>query len=325
MTRRARRGRKPFRLYVASDIHGAEGTWRKYVNALRTRVYAADAGLYAGDLTGKALVPVVYDNGAWTAEVSGRAEMARTEPELAALERRIADHGYYTHVCEPDEWRRLGGDPAEVDRLFRHKAVARVQAWMDLADERLGDGGPPVVVIPGNDDDPQIDSPLEGASACRSADGRAIELGGFGLVGFAPSQPTPWTTPRELSEDEIAVRLEALARQLDDLAHSIFLIHVPPHNSGLDTAPLLDENLRPTVSAGDVLRAPVGSRAVRAAIERHRPLLGVHGHVHESGGHAKVGDTLCLNPGSEADAGVLRGYLVDLGAGGIERVFRVEA
>jgi Icc-related predicted phosphoesterase len=316
---------KPFRFFIASDIHGAEGTWRKYLNALRMRVYRADAGLYAGDLTGKALVPIVHRTDGWVAELAGRQETAQNERELAELERRIADRGFYTHVCEVDEWRELCRDPGAVGELFRRKAVERVHQWMDLADERLGAQGPPIVLIPGNDDEPQIDAPLSNAAACVSADGRAVELGPFMVLGFSASQPTPWQTPRELCEEEIGARIEQLAAGLEDPARSVFLVHVPPHNSGLDTAPLLDENLRPTVSAGDILRGPVGSTAVRAAIERYRPLLGVHGHVHESAGHARVGATLCVNPGTEADAGVLRGYVVDIGADGVERVFRVEA
>ena len=107
-------------------------------------------------------------------------------------------------------------------------------------------------------------------------------------------------------------------------AGPVFMIHVPPHDSGLDTAPILDENLRPTVSAGDVLRGPVGSQAVRRIIERYEPLLSVHGHIHESGGERRIGRTLCINPGSEANHGILRGYLVDIGPDGIERAMRVE-
>ena len=102
------------------------------------------------------------------------------------------------------------------------------------------------------------------------------------------------------------------------------MIHVPPYDSGLDTAPILDENLRPTVSAGDVLRGPVGSTAVRRLIETYQPLLGVHGHIHESGGERRIGKTVCINPGSEANHGILRGFLVDVGDAGVERVQRVE-
>ncbi len=105
---------------------------------------------------------------------------------------------------------------------------------------------------------------------------------------------------------------------------AIFMIHVPPYDSGLDTAPILDENLRPTVSAGDVLRGPVGSTAVRRIIEEHQPALTIHGHIHESGGERKIGKTVCINPGSEANHGILRGYIVDIGKKGVEVAQRVE-
>ena len=53
-------------------------------------------------------------------------------------------------------------------------------------------------------------------------------------------------------------------------------------------------------------------------------MLAVHGHIHESGGERKIGKTLCINPGSQANEGILRGYLVDVGGKGIELVQRVE-
>jgi Icc-related predicted phosphoesterase len=55
---------------------------------------------------------------------------------------------------------------------------------------------------------------------------------------------------------------------------------------------------------------PVGSTAVRKAIEIYQPLLGLHGHVHEAKGSAEIGRTLCLNPGSNYTEGVLSGYVV---------------
>jgi Icc-related predicted phosphoesterase len=73
-----------------------------------------------------------------------------------------------------------------------------------------------------------------------------------------------------------------------------------------------------------VLRGPVGSSAVRRLIENYQPVLAIHGHIHESGGERRIGETLCINPGSEANAGILRGYLVDIGGKGIERAQRVE-
>ena len=59
---------------------------------------------------------------------------------------------------------------------------------------------------------------------------------------------------------------------------------------------------------------PVGSTAVRAAIERYQPMLALHGHVHESAGATRLGRTLCINPGSEYHTGRISGCLIQLRA-----------
>ena len=138
------------------------------------------------------------------------------------------------------------------------------------------------------------------------------------------SSPTPWSTPRELPEEEFLDRLSSLMAGVRDPTKSVIMTHVPPYDSGLDTAPLLSPSLQPTASAGDLLRGPVGSTGVRRAIETFRPVVGVHGHIHESGGERRIGNTLCVNAGSEANHGVLRGYLIDLGQDGVEKRMRVE-
>jgi Icc-related predicted phosphoesterase len=138
------------------------------------------------------------------------------------------------------------------------------------------------------------------------------------------SSPTPWSTPRELPEEEFLDRLSGLLDGVRDPRKTVMMTHVPPFDSGLDTAPLLSPDLRPTVSAGDLLRGPVGSTGVRRAIETFRPVLGVHGHIHESGGERRIGDTVCVNAGSESSMGILRGYVIDLTEHGVERTLRVE-
>src|SRR5207244_13630796 len=144
------------------------------------------------------------------------------------------------------------------------------------------------------------------------------------LVSMGWSSPTPWSTPRELPEEEFLDRLSALMRGVRDARKSVIMTHVPPFDSGLDTAPLLSPSLQPTVSAGDLLRGPVGSTGVRKAIETFKPVLGVHGHIHESGGERRIGETLYVNAGSEANHWGLRGYLIALSANGVERALRVE-
>jgi Icc-related predicted phosphoesterase len=282
--------------------------------------------LLAGDLTGKAIVPIVTRDGHYETELLGVRRSARTEDELVALERDIADVGYYSFVTSAEEADRLSRDEAErhglLDRLMRE----RVAAWMQLASERLADSSVPMYLIPGNDDDFAIDDVLNQPQYVPvNADGKVVDIpGDLQLLASGWSNYTPWQTPREESEDELYERLDALAQQVRDPRRSVFMIHVPPHDSGLDTAPLLDANLRPTVSAGDVLRGPVGSTAVRRLIENYQPLLSIHGHIHESGGERKIGSTLSINPGSQANEGILRGYLVDIGKKGIELVQRVE-
>jgi Icc-related predicted phosphoesterase len=319
---------RPFRLYICSDIHASERSWRKLLNATKANVYKADAVLIAGDLTGKALVAVVRgeDGGeSWTATVLGQRRVARTEEELVALERSIADLGYYAVRVTPEERAAMEADPALVKRHFSERITHRVREWMALAAERLEGSGVPVYLMPGNDDEFEIDPLLAESTYCRNVNEQVVELTPWHqLASMGWSSPTPWSTPRELPEEEFLDRLSTLLKGVRDPRRTVIMTHVPPYDSGLDTAPLLSPDLRPTVSAGDVLRGPVGSTGVRRAIETFRPVLGVHGHIHESGGERRIGDTLCVNAGSEASMGILRGYLVDLGPDGVERTLRVE-
>ena len=314
------------RLYIASDFHAAEKAWRKFLNAIKMDIYKANVALVAGDLTGKAIVPILQNDGRYDAELFGVRRNARDDEELAVLRRDIADVGYYSFITTSGEAERLSTDEQDRDDLLHRLMNERVDEWMHLATERLADSDAPLYLIPGNDDefviDPILDQP---GIAPVNADGKVLDIpGDLQLLSSGWSNHTPWQTPREESEDELYARLDALAQQVRDPRRAVFMIHVPPYDSGLDTAPILNENLRPTISAGDVLRGPVGSTAVRRIIEEYQPALTIHGHIHESGGERKIGKTVCINPGSEANHGILRGYLVDIGRKGVELTQRVE-
>jgi uncharacterized protein len=322
-------GRKPkkdiVRLYVVSDFHASAPAWRKMLNAVRMNIYKADAVLYAGDLTGKAIVPVVQNGDGWEAELLGQKRRTRTEKDLQDLDRDIAALGYYPFHTTKAEVDALHGDPAELNKLFARQIRAQVTEWMQVAAERLEGCDVPVYLIPGNDDPYEIDESLATSERVINVDRRVAELpGGLEVMGLGLSSPTPWSTPREVSEHDFREAIFRLGDQVKDPRRTILLTHCPPYDSGLDIAPMLDADMRPIVSAGDLLRGPVGSTGVREAIEELHPLLGLHGHIHESAGEAKIGTTLCLNPGSEAAYGIVRGYLVDVSADGIERYFRVE-
>jgi len=122
-------------------------------------------------------------------------------------------------------------------------------------------------------------------------------------------------TIRWPSEEELATRFEQLFAEVPDPHRIVFNAHVPPFDSGLDEAPVLDANLTVTQQAGQVKLGPVGSRAVRAAIESHQPIASLHGHVHESAGFRRIGSTMAVNPGSDYGTGSLNGALMTLSSG----------
>src|SRR5579864_1231523 len=204
---------KPFRLYICSDIHASERTWRKFVNAMKANVYKADAALIAGDLTGKALIAVVASGGGdmWTAEVLGKRHVARTEVELKELERSIADLGYYAVRVTESERAAMEADPELVRKAFDEQITRRVREWMELAAERLEGSNLPVYLMPGNDDDFEIDPILAQSTYCQNVNERVVDLTPWHrLVSMGWSSPTPWATPREMPEEEFLDKLSAL-------------------------------------------------------------------------------------------------------------------
>lgn len=292
-------------VYYASDIHGSDRLWRKFVNA--GAFYGADVIVMGGDLAGKAVLPIVRRNGGYVArELDGDSVFG--DDELEGVETRIRNLGFYPLVTTDEELDAAHGDRAAIDALFERAMERSVRGWIDLARERLAGTGIRLYVMLGNDDEPHLKNVL--AEAGVDCEDEAVELGeGFQMVSCGFANPTPWQSPRELPEGELEQRIETAVAKLEDPARSVFNLHVPPVGTSLDRAPQLDDTLKPVVRGGAVVVASVGSTAVRNVIERHQPPLALHGHIHESRGTAKVGRTVCINPGSEYAEGVLHGAL----------------
>jgi Icc-related predicted phosphoesterase len=288
------------RVFFATDLHGSERCFRKWLNA--AAVYEAQVLVLGGDLTGKVLVPLVADSARDAAEL---------ESELA----RIRITGRYPIVVTAAEQAEIEADPAALDSRFQQAMEDTLRAWVELADERLAGADVEVFTMLGNDDAPGLADVLRGARRSTYAEDGIVELpGGFEMASFGYSTPTPWNTPRELAEDELAERLTEVLDRLREPARAVVNLHCPPAGTHLDQAAKLDDDMRPVVDASGLVMTSVGSTAVRAAIERYQPMLGLHGHVHESPGTERLGATLCINPGSEYGDGVLRGVIVDLEA-----------
>jgi Icc-related predicted phosphoesterase len=260
-----------------------------------------------GDLTGKVLVPLVeLGSGRWETTLMGQHREIDGADELAEIKKTIENAGYYWVHQSRDEFEETRADPAKIDALFKSLVLKRIAEWLELADERLAGKPFQMFMAAGNDDWYEIDEMIEGAERVHPCDDRLVELDGHQMITSSHSNLTPWDTPRELPEDELLATLEPLCEKVTDTEHAIFNFHVPPHGYALDLAPKLDENL--VMAAEEKIHA--GSTSVRYLIEKYQPLLGLHGHIHESRGAQKAGRTLLINPGSEYSEGILKGVVV---------------
>jgi Icc-related predicted phosphoesterase len=302
------------RLFFATDVHGSSKCFRKFVNA--GPIYRADVLVLGADLAGKAIQTIVRGaNGRWRCRFIGTDHDVAEGDELAALEKLIEDHGYYPLRVEPGEFEALQAE-GKVDALFVELMSRRLRAWLELADERLRPLGLPIYVMPGNDDPVELAGVLAESTWAKPAEGRIIPIDDdHELVSWGYSNITPWHSHREQTEDELDASLRGLLSQVRDPSRSIFNIHVPPVGTGLDDAPVLDENLRVVQVLGQVKFAPAGSTAVRSILEEAQPLLGLHGHIHEASGIRRIGRTIAINPGSDYSTGTLNGALVTLEPG----------
>ncbi|MEO8687314.1 MAG: metallophosphoesterase [Solirubrobacteraceae bacterium] len=269
-----------------------------------------------GDVSGKAIIPIVEaPNGTFTCTLAGRPRVMENEAEVKNAETLVRASGFYPFRTDQDEVDRLTADEAARDRKFTELVLECLERWMALAEERLAGSGIRCFVSPGNDDHQDIDAVIEASSFVEYPEGRVVELtdgrATREMISCGWSGPTPFDTPRECSEEELAARIEAMASRLRSPETAIFNLHNPPFNSRLDVAPALSSDLQVQSEGGQPRMVPVGSTAVRGAIERYGPRLALHGHIHESRGEAKIGVTTCINPGSEYGEGILRGAIVD--------------
>jgi Icc-related predicted phosphoesterase len=296
------------RIFFATDIHGSEVCWRKFLNA--GAFHKADVLVMGGDMTGKAMVPITGAGDNWRVTLQEQEHVLSGEAAVAAMEKRIGDRGYYPIRLSPDEMAAWQADQALVDARFKAEMLAQVTRWMALADERLAGKDIRCIVSPANDDIFEIDPIISAANVVDLGESNLIDLDGFSLVSTGWANPTPWNTYRELPEDQLRERIDGLVAGVPDRARAIFNFHAPPFGSNLDNAPKIDADMR-YVSGGQAL-IPVGSKAIRDAILEYAPVLSLHGHIHEGRGAVKLGKTLAVNPGSTYEDGVLQAAIVDL-------------
>ncbi|HKW07414.1 MAG TPA: metallophosphoesterase [Candidatus Dormibacteraeota bacterium] len=304
--------KRALRIFFATDIHGSDRCFRKFLAAAEH--YQAEALILGGDIAGKGLVPIRSSNGTLSATVRGEA-VTVPRAEESRLRAEINRIGFYSVVGDEAEIGRLERDEPHRHAAFERAIIEQIEGWCKLAEERLAPGVR-CIITPGNDDPKSIDPVLANAPRIESPEGELAELGPVLLASCGDVTPTPWNTDREFPEDELQARLEKILAPAPPGSKVVVNFHDPPYGTGLDYAAELDANLMPVIRGGRPSIIPVGSKAVREVIKRHQPVAGLHGHIHESKAAQKIGQTICLNPGSEYSSDVLRGVIVDLAEDG---------
>ena len=301
---------KTLKIFYTTDIHGSETCFLKFLNS--AAYYKVDVLIMGGDITGKMLIPVMDEGqGLFRVSFLGKERHLAGE-ELASVEKQIRQTGYYPYRTTPDELTAMNADPELVSRIFLRIMYEGIERWLGIAEERLQGKGIRVFVTPGNDDEFSIDEAFRAHPSVVNPEGQVVDLGeGVSMISTGYANRTPWDCPRDISEEELGHRIDEMAEAVPDMESCIFNLHCPPYDSLLDSAPKLDAELRPVIGAsGGPEMVPVGSTAVAEALRHYQPLLGLHGHIHESKGIYKIGRTTVLNPGSEYAEGFLRGALV---------------
>jgi uncharacterized protein len=302
------------RLFFCTDLHGSEICLRKLLAA--EQAYSASTLIMGGDCTGKQLVPIeITDVGELRSQWSGETSVFADEDGVAAYEQTVRNAGCYPIRLTTAELREIEHDASKAMELFSAEMLTTIGRWVALATERLEPRGVHMIMTPGNDDEFAVDDVIRESAYVDAAEGQITRIGDHEMLSLGWSNPTPWHTPRECSEDELRQKIDALAAELGDMPNAIFNIHVPPYGTGLDEAPELTDDQRPSAA----VTAAVGSSAVREAILEYQPLLSLHGHIHESRGVQKLGRTVCINPGSVYGEGMLQGVTVDLQPGKVKR------
>jgi len=311
-------------IVFASDFHGSEVVWRKFLNS--AAMFKADWLIMGGDLTGKILTPIVLQpDGTYKSDFLGETHVVQSG-QVEDFKRRVREQCYIPYVCNQNEFETLKTAPQDdIEKIFAKLECETLKDWLELVPKKIPAGATKVLIHPGNDDKFELDDVIKSSPYVRYAEESVVDLDGeheAACCGW--SNPTPWNSPRECSEEELMTKLEKMASQVHNADRAVFCLHCPPYESQIDNAPQLNADFTPVMEGGRPKIIPVGSKSVRKIIEKYQPLLGMHGHIHECRGWMKIGRTQCMNPGSEYTEGILSAYLIEIDGQKIKKLQRVE-
>jgi Icc-related predicted phosphoesterase len=300
-------------VFFVTDLHASERCFRKFLHA--PKVYGANVLVLGGDVTGKVMVPLIEVDSTYEAFYMGTNHVIPRE-QIDSTEQMLVNSGMYPFRTTRKEVEEMNASREKVDAKFKELMLQRLQSWIDLANERLRGTGVRLYVTGGNDDLFDVEQYMRehASEIVVPAEGNVVDIDGkHEMLSSGYTNMTPWKCPRDITEEELEAKIEAMVSKISDLKNAIFNLHCPPYGTPIDSAPQLDQDLKPVIGPGGQPKmVSVGSTAVRKCIERHQPLMGLHGHIHESRGVVKLGKSYCFNPGSEYGEGMLRGVFLTL-------------
>lgn len=304
------------RILFATDLHGSNVVFKKML--LFGKSIPADIIVMGGDIAGKILIPIVGGPEEYKLNFHGQILTVHMGKELQDITAKIANEGNYSRVMRQEEFQTLKDDSNLLNSYFQQAAEERVKEWIETADNSLDGTGISVLISGGNDDTQKlVDTVVDSKSVVNVDQKVYTSYEPFTMVNVGFSNPTPFSTPREVQEDFLEDKIEQLMEGIAvEQDHLILNIHVPPYDTTLDIAPKVlvgsDGSLSMSMRGGEAEMVHVGSTAVRKIIEKYQPTLALHGHIHESRAAEKIGKTLCINPGSAYTEGTLNSAIINI-------------
>ena len=299
------------RILFISDIHSSLSIWEKALDYCAN--HNVELLILSGDHDGKLFIPIVSTSEGCYAKLHEQSYSFNDINEVKQFRYDKSLYGIYSKEMEITEVEKLRNDSAYLENVFHDVILEHMTMLMNLLTSKILPPNLKIIVSLGNDDPYYLDDLINKYQTDQILIGinNCFYIDEYCVVNFEYTQPTPWETPRELSENIIEKKIDTLL-MLNRSEYYLFNFHCPPYNTLIDCAPKIDKNFKPVIRGGELVNSHVGSKAIRRIIEKYQPICSLHGHVHESPGKFNINKTICFNPGSEYERGILRGYIIEI-------------
>ena len=216
------------RIVFATDVHGSERCFLKFTNSWK--VFEANVLILGGDITGKMVVPIVeMPDGKYKTTYLGKDMNLKNMDKVKEMEKCITDSGFYPYVTTKDEIEKICAKKSEQDKLMEKLMKERMEKWVKIAEERLTGKGVKCYITGGNDDPAFVDTILAKSKVVEDPENKVVEIDkDHEMISSGFSNMTPWHCPRDISEEELAKKIKAVASKVKDMSSCVFNFHCPP-------------------------------------------------------------------------------------------------